>query len=330
MIHNRLQAAAGLDGHSLYIECHHPSARLTAANLFCTSLGTDGLDDLSLSIQDEESYVGQIKRVGGLYSRFRPQRKESGANTSQRHPAGDVPGSRTHPSSSDSNNANRDVDEAVSETVTVDAHELFSQLSTFAYLGKREPTRGLLFSIQDVSEGMIRVWRDWLARQCERKTWTDGEPVVTHHDSASGSQNRGPDDGSGGLKDPTKDPSILWLNTRDDNVGIKFKVKERKWMRANPIMYSSEVEVPASYEVEFEGKHCFVTFKEVFEANVCHIRGSRPNNPFVVEDRGSRDKTVDNPNRQSDRIWCLPEVVCNVEHGFTIFSSEKTGQEGLI
>lgn len=114
----------------------------------------------------------------------------------------------------------------------------------------------MLLSVQEVSEGTIRVWRKWLADQCESKKWTDGENIVVHHDMSSSpsfSKNNAIADGVAEHHDPRKDPSILWINTRDDNVGIKFRVKERKWRRANPILFTSDIEVAASYEVEFEG-----------------------------------------------------------------------------
>ncbi|RMZ10226.1 hypothetical protein D0860_03912 [Hortaea werneckii] len=62
------------------------------------------------------------------------------------------------------------------------------------------------------------------------------------------------DDVSDPKEDPRRDKSILWINTRDDNIGIKFKVKEKKWRRttAMPILFESDVEVAVSYEVEFE------------------------------------------------------------------------------
>ena len=149
-------------------------------------------------------------------------------------------------------------EEIVTESVTVDAHDLFSQLTTQAYLGKRESTRGFLFSIQEVSEGTIRVWRDWLARQCESKKWTDGDTVIVHHDTPvvpAVGKGKGRSDSVTGYEDPTKDPRILWVNTRDDNVGIRFRVLERTWKRDRPLLYSSDVEVAVSYQVEFEGEY---------------------------------------------------------------------------
>ncbi|EMC93465.1 hypothetical protein BAUCODRAFT_150789 [Baudoinia panamericana UAMH 10762] len=251
VLHHRLQVAASLAGHTLYLECYHPSAQLTAAEFFCTSLGTDGLQDLGADIANGSTSIGDVRRAGSLYSRFRPQRKEPDTLGPPKHPAGDIPGSRTYRDPS----AALSPEDAVSETVTVDAHELFSQLTTFAYLGKRHSSRGLLFSMQEVCEGTIRVWREWLSRQCESKKWSDGENVVIHHDPPSDAiagKGKQRSDSVTGYPDPTKDPRILWVNTRDDNVGIRFRVKERKWRRAAPVLFTSDVEVPVSYEIDFE------------------------------------------------------------------------------
>jgi hypothetical protein len=143
-----------------------------------------------------------------------------------------------------------DPNNAVTRTISIDAHDLFSQLSAVGYLARREPVRGLLSSIQEVCDGTVRVWRDWLSRQCETKRWTDGEPIaIYHHDHASAAA----DQATRAAIDPRKDPSILWINTVREQVGIKFRVKEQKWRRDNPVLFSSEAEVPVSYLVELEG-----------------------------------------------------------------------------
>jgi hypothetical protein len=261
VIHGRLHIAAGLDGQTLYLECFHPSASSTASKFFCTSLGTDGLHDVLDDIDDR--YVGQIERMGNLFSRFRPQHKEPDVRVVRRHPAGDIPGSRTHGASSSGDIARPQSDDdpsnfVVTETVTVDAHDLFSQLTTLAFLGKREASRGLLVSMQEVCEGTIRVWRDWLAKHCECKKWTDGEPIAVHHDTPGSPQGgkgsaRARVDSVTSNAGPTADSGVLWVNTRAQNVGIRFKVKEQSWRRNKPILYSSDVEVAVSYRVQFEG-----------------------------------------------------------------------------
>jgi hypothetical protein len=254
LIHHRLQIAAGLDGHVLFLECHHPSARLTAPPLYCTPLGTEGLDGLLSEIKDEQKYIGQIKECGSLFTRFRPESNEPELRVKQRHPAGDVPGSRTW-SDTTLQPTNHDKDNTVRDTINVDAHELFSQLTTVAYLGRRETTRGLLCSLQEVAEGTIRVWRDWLSRHCESRSFTDKSTVVIQHGNEAAEQQKARSD-SVISPCPTKDPQVLWINTRGEDVGIKFKVKRQQQRATNlPLMYSSDIELAVSYVIEFEGEH---------------------------------------------------------------------------
>lgn len=223
--------------------------------MHCAARGTDGLDELLLGLHDEHDYVGHVKSTFGLYSRFQPQSRPPPFVRSWKHPAGDIPGSRTYRPPNEPAPP-KDPDDIVSETVTVDAHDLFSQLQAFAYLGKREPTRGLLQSIQGVSEGTIRIWREWLSKQCESKRWSDGETIAIHHDAPASPIDKGKGRADSGIApfDPTQDSSILWLNTRDNNLGIRLKVRERKWRRNAPVLFKSDIEVPVSYVVEFDGK----------------------------------------------------------------------------
>lgn len=196
--------------------------------------------------------MGQIKRLGGMYSRFRPQKHEPDIRVSVRHPAGDIPGSRTY---RDPNAPvpPLDEDEVVRDTVTVDAQDLFSQLMTVAYLGKREWTKGLLFSLQEVAEGTIRVWRDWLSKHCESRSFSDQSTVIIHENSSEAS-GQARSDSVTGVVDPSQDPRVLWVNTRGNDVGVKFKVKRQKQRATNmPLLFSSDVEVSVSYVVEFEG-----------------------------------------------------------------------------
>lgn len=256
LIHHRLQIAAGLDSQILFLECHHPSARLTAPPLYCLPLGTEGLDNLLSDIDDENRYLGQVKKLGSLFTRFRPECNEPEFTVKRRHPAGDVPGSRTYQDDT-VRPAPRDEDSVVRDTVSVDAHELFSQLITVAYLGKRESSRGLLCSLQEVAEGTIRVWRDWLSRHCEYRSFSDDSTVVIHHSDNNSSNGKSRCDSVTETCDPAKDPRVLWINTRGEDVGIKFKVKRQKQRTTNmPLLYSSDVEIAVSYVVEFEGTTC--------------------------------------------------------------------------
>lgn len=287
LIHNRLQIAAGLNGSTLYLECNHPSARLTAARLFCTSLGTDGLDDLLSDIYDEHKYVGQIKRLGSMYSRFRPQKHEPDFRVSVRHPAGDIPGSRTYRDPNGAAAVPSDEDEIVRDTVTVDAHDLFSQLMTVAYLGKREWTKGLLISLQEIAEGTIRVWRDWLSKHCESRSFSD-QSTVTIQQGTSAAKGKTRSDSVTDVHDPSQDPRVLWVNTRGNDVGVKFKVKRQKQRTTNmPLLFSSDVEVSVSYVVEFEGK--LSPLAAYLNGLLMAIRGLRSHCPSAAKARGSRN-----------------------------------------
>ena len=256
LIHNRLQIAAGLAGHTLFLDCHHPAVRTPGGKLACLSLETEGLVDLLAAIHDEDNYLGQVKKVFDLYTPLKPQRRPPEETSQVRWKVpGDIPGSRTH-QSSNPQAAAFDPNEAVCFTITVDSQEVFSQLSCLAYLGRREFTQGVMFSIQQVGEGHIRIWRHWLSEHCETKTWTDGEPIAIYHDTPTSPQakGKGRSDSVMNAIPPGKDPSVLWIDSRDENVGIKFRVRERVWRRTAPVSYSSDVEAPVTYKVELEGE----------------------------------------------------------------------------
>ena len=227
IFHYRLSLAANLDGHTLLLECYHPSARLTSGQLYCDYLGTDGLED-ALDYPSEEvgACLGHLQR---LYSRFLPHRKESTQLFQQRAIPGDIPGSRTHPSSSQHQSVRRLENGPLAvETVSLEPHELFSQLKVVTSIVKTNK-RDRIISAVELSEGIIRVKRDWLADQVQANS-SNTESIH-----------------------PPQDSSILWVNNCEDCIGIKFKVIQRRLRQDNPILYTSEEEVAVSYDLEFEG-----------------------------------------------------------------------------
>jgi hypothetical protein len=220
-----LTAAATLLDHILMLELYPPSARLTAGKLFCTSLGTLGLDEESINSLSDSFKIGHLGKA--VYSRFRPQHQET-RRPSLKHPAGDIPGSRTHPSSADpSIHVHNTESNLVSQQVSLDADELFTQLIATLMIVKPGPRPDTILTAVEVCEGTIRVWRDWLATQTK---------VTTNSISSA----------------PANDPSILWVNTANNAVGVKFQVKEKKWKKDNPILFSPEEEVAVSYTVDLE------------------------------------------------------------------------------
>lgn len=221
-----MAAAATLLDHILLLELYPPSARLTAGKLFCTSLGTSLLDEKSFESVPDSAKIGHLGKA--VYSRFRPQHQEV-RRPSIKHPAGDIPGSRTHPSSADPSIHVRNTESnLVSQQVSLDADELFTQLIATLMLVKPGPRPETILTAVEVCEGTIRVWRDWLAEQAKAS-----------NDLASSCS-------------PADDSSILWVNTVDKTVGVKFKVKERKWKRDVPVLVSADEEVAVSYTVDLE------------------------------------------------------------------------------
>lgn len=225
LLHNKLTLAASLADHVLYLEAYPPSAKLTATGLYCEPLGTPDLHSTLESPDD----AGKIGRFGNLYSRFRPQRTEPKKKTIVPRP-GDIPGSRTHPATNASSQTESEP-ELIGETVSLDAHELFTQLCTVVHMVKMA-RKGIFDQLVEVSDGMIRVWRDWLKNQADK-----------------GSQDKYDE-----IDNPAKDERILWVNKGDHIVGVRCAIREKKWRRDNPILVASDEEVAVSYHVEFQGK----------------------------------------------------------------------------
>jgi hypothetical protein len=112
----------------------------------------------------------------------------------------------------------------VKQTLTLEGHELFTQLVSQCNLVKVGPRHGLFTSFVEVEESVIRVWKDWLGKM------------------AAGDDR--------GLLD---DERVLWASEAR-NTGLRFHVKERKLKRDMPILMSTDEDMPVSYEVEFDGR----------------------------------------------------------------------------
>lgn len=258
ILHNRLILAANLCDHTLLLECYHPSARLTEPPLYCRYLGTDGLDDV-LDTESPSSYngagmeeatlVGRLGDMTNLYSRFRPHRRAPDPTAPPRRARpGDVPGSRTHALASSRTNqdvANEFVEEElVRQILSLDSHELFTQLCTVTNLAKAGPRNGLFLSFVEVEDGTLRVWRNWLGKTAgPNGGWTETA-------MANGTREIGESEGSSQLSDEER---ILWI-TRAQNTGLKVRIRERKLRRENPILVAADEDVAVSYDIEYEGE----------------------------------------------------------------------------
>lgn len=184
---------------------------------------------------------GRLGRLRGLYSRFRPTRPDADPPF-RSHPAGDIPGSRTYPEVL-SDRAAEPI-QLVTQTLNLDSHELFSQLCVSVNLVQVGPRRGVFLSCIDVLRKAIpRVWREWLAEGAES---LDGPSIETMD-----------------LEDEKQSRRVIWADS-GKNVGLRARVRERKWGRNAPILMRKDDDEAISYTLEFEGKQVGCRISLVF------------------------------------------------------------------
>lgn len=293
ILHNRLVAAAELHSHSLLLECYHPSAKLTEPPYFCAYRGTDGL---SLYEETEKTTTARLGEMRRMYSRFRPHRREleDGGRRVVRRP-GDIPGSRTYPGTTQ----DKFKGDVVKQTVSLEGHELFTQLVAQTNLVKIGPYKGLFSAFVDVEEGVLRVWRHWLSEMTAKNGGST--PGVREEDVAEvGKGKEAVREVAEELFDPN-DKRILWVSMAK-NTGIRFNIKERKLRRDAPILIRNDEDMPVSYDIEYDGEtqSCLAC---MFITDLCD-RAFNTNVPFAPYARkvdGPRGQLV----RQSGCLWLI-------------------------
>ncbi|KAE8443852.1 hypothetical protein EG329_001261 [Mollisiaceae sp. DMI_Dod_QoI] len=229
ILYHRLIEIAQLKERTLLLECYHPSTKLSTPSLLCDYLGTHDLDSLDSC---SETYIyedlgdcktGQLGKLAGLYSHFRPLKPEAERRTVRRHPAGGsfIPAA---------NDLVDDHDEFVCQNVHLEAHELFSQLCTVTNVVKPGP-RGFLLGCVNISEGITRLWRHWLAEHAQTKP-----------EHASGRASA----------DKERGGRLLWAD-KGQNVGLRIRVVERDDGIA-PVLVRKDEDEPVSYTLQYEGR----------------------------------------------------------------------------
>ena len=228
--------------YSLILECYHPSTKSIEPSLSCHYITTPGLSSNPRTISDTKG-ENSVTELRNLYSHFRPMRQNSSGRTFRPHPAGEVPSSRTHQAAA-VYTYSRDVQDAlVSHNVNLEPHELFSQLCVATHrvqLGHR----GRIYSIANVTEGVVRIWRQWLAQRAKSNDEKSiaGSPRILEDDQGEYDENEDKDDGA----------NMLWVDDRKD-VGIRVRVKENSWKRNGPILLLKDEDPAVSYTIEYEG-----------------------------------------------------------------------------
>ncbi|KAI2619892.1 hypothetical protein GGR54DRAFT_601745 [Hypoxylon sp. NC1633] len=205
---SRLVEASMLRDHQVVLECFHPSDRLSTPSLSCEFLGMDGLaeagDDANLGV------------LNNLYARFRPFDSDEifGPRSYLRNKA--ILGGMAEPAI-----------ELPSHEVHLESDMLFSQLCTIVNLVKVEPRDGAFLSIANVTDSVIRIWREWLQRAAA---------------NTAGEQRR--------ASLEVDDPSILWTDSAK-SVGLRFRVVEDHSTPA-PVLLGRDDEPSVSYSMEYQ------------------------------------------------------------------------------
>lgn len=222
IIFSRMFSVKSLKDRKLILECYHPTAQYTEPYLFCDYLGSTRLD----TAQDQKSLcdVGDAKNsfdmLNGLYSRFKLTIDDIGTNTVC------SPVDNNNFIASNVEDSLIQKDEVISRTISMDSHELFSQLCISIAIVQMGPRRGVFLSCIDVlKKTTARIWKQWLAENSRHS------------------------------KDSTNcfEPERLIWADHNRQVGLRVQVKEHKWQRDGPILQHNDEDQAVSYHLELKG-----------------------------------------------------------------------------
>jgi hypothetical protein len=152
----------------------------------------------------------------------------------------------------------------VSDFVHLESHELFSQLCTTTNLVRLGPRRGVFTSFVNVADGVIRIFRDWLAKSA---AITQNSTTIMPFDLTN---NKKQAILGTLLLDPDVAARIAWVNSQKRDVGLLMHVRPVKVVCSNaesaavsyaghvPIAYAKNVAAShaedVSYKLEYEGE----------------------------------------------------------------------------
>ncbi|KAH6632116.1 hypothetical protein F5144DRAFT_241612 [Chaetomium tenue] len=261
ILKQRLNHATSQPDQRLMLECYHPSEKLYTPYLYCNYLRTDSFT----SAEPKTSATGGTGTSGlsGIYAHFRPVEQD------ENRPRRATRGFRRHLTPTPTTPTTTATDSASSEEprpstdVYLDDDESFSQLCAVTNLVRLGPKPGLFRSHVNVNEGVLRVWRDWLAVRAavegQRRGGGRGEGSGQEEGEAGeagqeeeeegeggGGGGSGGDEGEGGDED-----GVLWADASRD-VGVRFRVAEKDIRGQHPVLVASDEQLPVAYRLEFE------------------------------------------------------------------------------
>jgi hypothetical protein len=217
-----------LKDHKLILECSHPSTKPNTPYLFCEYLGTRALT--TPTSHPESNTTPELGEFKDFYSHFRPLKPDLDRKIMRPHPAGGWPAlSKTINSLIDHH------DDFVCQNIHLESHELFSQLCTITNLVKVGLKRGLYLSCVNISEGITRVWRDWLAKRSR----AGGAIFFDNEESEKRLLER--------------EERLVWADS-SKTVGLRIRVVEHEDVPA-PVLVGVGDDAAVSYVLMYEGMH---------------------------------------------------------------------------
>ncbi|KAK2057398.1 F-box domain-containing protein [Colletotrichum caudatum] len=210
ILQHRLLSTAKMEGHEMVLESYHPIAKQLTPDMTCRFMGLSLLGHTCTGEQDMD-----LRDLSQLYSQFLPVVSEQTRRTHR------VFGRRFSGVPLEQEIG----DEPVTQELILDEGELFSQLCTSTSLIKSGPHTGLLASHSNITHGVVRVWRHWLAKAA----------AISAVCPASGC---------------TDESTILWVDAAK-NVGLRFRVTEVTQERLPPYSGSDE-DPPVAYSLHYQ------------------------------------------------------------------------------
>lgn len=133
----------------------------------------------------------------------------------------------------------------VKQSINLDAAELFGQIRAITKLVAPGPGHGFYWGLVTVSDGVLRLWRDWLssASACENDS-VQASTMTSSPDKARKCE-----------RAVETHERVVWVNDGPQNVGVKLRVRERPWSRglsSLPVFVGTNEDMPVSYEIEYE------------------------------------------------------------------------------
>ncbi|GKT45163.1 uncharacterized protein ColSpa_05344 [Colletotrichum spaethianum] len=210
ILQHRLLHTAKMDGHEMMLESYHPAAKQLTPSMTCRFQGLGFLDHTWTGDHDLD-----LRDLSQLYSHFLPVVSEE-TRRLRRVFGRRLPGAPLEQEVGD---------EPVTQELILDDGELFSQLCTSTSLNNSGHVPGLLASHSNVTNGVVRVWRHWLAKAAASSAICPAG-------------------------DYTDDSTTLWIDTAK-NVGLRFRVTEVTQERLPPYRGFDE-DPPVAYSLYYK------------------------------------------------------------------------------